>query len=145
MKSCTRTLKTYALFKNDFVLENYVIQLPLHFRKNLTKLRISAHNLAIETGRYSNIDIEKRLCFHCNDIESECHLIFECSLYNNERKLFVDSLSNFTNIPFASNKDTFCTLMTCLDGDLEVSQLFCLFLNNCFEKRRLFQHQPKRK
>ena len=54
MQSCTGKLRTYSKFKTDFTQENYLIQFPMHVRRNFTKLRISAHNLAIETGRYTN-------------------------------------------------------------------------------------------
>ena len=95
IKECTGKLRTYSLFKNTFCLENYVIQLPLHIRRNLTKLRISAHSLAIETGRYSYkpastlTDTGNRLCFNCKTIESEFHFIFECTLYDDARKKIV--------------------------------------------------------
>ena len=51
MKSCSGKLRTYGQFKTSFTQENYIIQLPFHSRQNLTKLRINAHNVAIETGR----------------------------------------------------------------------------------------------
>ena len=47
-------LRTYCTFKTSFILENYIAQNPLLQRRNLTKLRISNHHLAIETGRYTN-------------------------------------------------------------------------------------------
>ena len=99
LKICTGKLRTYALFKKEFILENYVLQFPLSIRRNLSKLRISAHNLAIETGRYSktknkNDNYNKRLSFHCKNIESEFHLIFECNLYLDERKIFADCVED---------------------------------------------------
>ena len=76
IKSCASTgkLTTYSKFKNSFQLENYISQFPLLMRRNLTKLRISAHNLAIETSRYRTksqveIPVPKRLCFHFNGIK----------------------------------------------------------------------------
>ena len=151
MKSCTGKLRTYSEFKTDFTLENYILQFPMHIRRNLTKLRISAHSLAIETGRYSNqnsnkpTQIEKRTCFHCNKIESEFHLVFECTLYDTERKLMFDQLNNFTLIPHDPTKENFNTLMSCLNGDLEVGRTFCEYINNCFEIRKecLFKTKEK--
>ena len=143
LESCTGKLRTYSKFKKDLVLENYVLQFPLHIRRNLSKLRISAHNLAIETGRYikdkspSARDINKRLCFHCKSksVESELYLIFECHLYNSERKELISKLSKFTSITFNATEDIFCKLMSCLNGDLEVGKAFCDFLNKCFKLR----------
>ena len=42
----------------------------------LTKLRISAHSLPIETGRYNNILKEQRFCKHCpTSVENESRFI----------------------------------------------------------------------
>ena len=89
LNSCSGKLRTYSKFKNTFCLENYIIQFPLHIRRNLTKLRISSHNLAIETGRYvknKNSPADKRHCFHCKTIESEFHSMIECTLHSTERE-----------------------------------------------------------
>ena len=143
MQSCTGKLRTYSKFKTDFTQENYLIQFPMHVRRNFTKLRISAHNLAIETGRYTNAksikssEIDKRLCFHCKkNVESEHHLIFECNLYIDARELFSKCLGNFTCIPFDGTDDSFLKLMSYLNGDLEVGLLLCNYVNTCFDIRR---------
>ncbi len=53
--------------------------------KNITKLRISAHKLKIETDRFNNkhkyIPPELRLCTNCNanKTEDEFHFLLECS------------------------------------------------------------------
>ena len=49
-------LAFYKTFKVNFIYETYLTQVnnPNH-RKSLTRLRISAHNLPIERGRYKNI------------------------------------------------------------------------------------------
>ena len=94
LRSCTGKLRSYSTYKHTFHLENYIIQLPLAFRRNLTKLRISAHNLAVETGRYTKgtkIMPNKRLCFHCKLVESEYHLVLECSLYTDLRSTFLSA------------------------------------------------------
>ena len=139
LKSCTGKLRTYSTYKHTFSLENYIIQFPLAFRRNLTKLRISAHNLAIETGRYTkgtNIMPNKRLCFHCKLVESEYHLVLECSLYTDLRKNFFERLNQISTIASDPSDDTFSLLMSCLNEDVEVVKLFCEYINNCFDKRR---------
>ena len=35
-------------------------------RQAITKLRISAHRLPVETGRYCNVPYDERICQHCN-------------------------------------------------------------------------------
>ena len=139
LNSCSGKLRTYSKFKNTFCLENYIIQFPLHIRRNLTKLRISSHNLAIETGRYvknKNSLTDKRHCFHCKTIESEFHFMIECTLYSTERKKYFDELEKFTSIRLDSSNQSFHLLMSCLNGDLEVGRLTCEFINKCFEIRR---------
>ena len=47
-----KKLKTYALFKTNFKFEPYLdIFSDYNIRCNFAKLRLSAHNLHIETGR----------------------------------------------------------------------------------------------
>ena len=65
----------------------------------LTKLRISAHQLYVETGRYCNPSIprENRFCFHCkNIVEDEKHFLLDCPLYKHVRKKYSKLLD--TNI-----------------------------------------------
>jgi len=86
-------MRTYNVFKNSFVMEDYLSLKNEHFRKALTKLRISAHTLAIEKGRYTipptpAID---RICKHCpgRRIEDEYHFLMDCKKFSSERnKLF---------------------------------------------------------
>ena len=74
-------LRTYAKFKNTFNLESYLLSIKcINSRILFTKLRISAHDLLIETGRYTKpkkTPVENRLCRFCksNNIEDEPHFI----------------------------------------------------------------------
>jgi hypothetical protein len=90
-------LRTYSTFKKQFCLENYILSCKLSERRNFTKLRVSAHNLAIETGRFTRpkkTPISKRICLLCdsNIIEDEFHIIMNCSYYSEERTHFVDTI-----------------------------------------------------
>ena len=110
----------------------------MHLRRNFTKLRISAHNLAIETGRYTKpiqTPIEKRICFHCKEIESEFHFIFNCSLYQADRQLLYANLSSFLSIDITPSHELFHTLMTGMHGDLEVGRSMCNYVNSCHKIR----------
>ena len=128
-------LMLYSKLKKSFKLENYILQFPIHIRKNFSKLRISAHSLAIETGRYTKpqaTPIEKRICFYCKQVETEFHFIFNCALYHAERKLLYDELSNILTIKMTPSDDLFHTIMSSLHGDLEVGRIVCNFINSCF-------------
>ena len=131
-------LKVYSSIKKSFELENYLLQFPIHIRRNLTKLRISAHSLAIETGRYSKPNktpIEKRICYYCKEVETEFHFIFKCSLYNAERNLLYNDLSNVLSIQISPSEDLFNILLSGLHGDLEVGKIICTYINESFSIR----------
>ena len=81
-------LATYGNIKFDFGLETYLQVLSsFKFRRALTRFRISAHSLAIETGRHRNIERNERKCIYCNMnvAESEFHFLLICPLYNDLR------------------------------------------------------------
>lgn len=50
------------------------LDIPEHLRLRLTRFRTSSHNLAIETGRWSRIEPEKRLC-ECGFPQTEDHVL----------------------------------------------------------------------
>jgi len=81
--SMSNKLRTYKLFKDVFQLEYYLTGVTLaKHRIALTKLRVSCHHLAIETGRYhkpSPLPVEQRLCAVCNVVEDEVHLMCLCA------------------------------------------------------------------
>ena len=61
-------LRTYKLFKKDFMLENYLFEIEnTKHALVVTCFRIISHNLRIETGRYDQRKIkpEDRLCIYC--------------------------------------------------------------------------------
>ena len=58
-------LCTYKLFKTDFRLEHYLLDVTNHFhRVSLAQYRLSSHNLGIQTGRHTKPPKpqEQRLC-----------------------------------------------------------------------------------
>ena len=100
-KDSAKLFLFYNKIKLNFEKEPY-----LDFVKNAksryctTRLRISAHNLEIEYGRYKNIPREKRKCKWCDltlntsHLENEHHVLFECDLYANIRSKLVRTLNN---------------------------------------------------
>ena len=56
-------LREYRKYKNEFVMEPYLKMVQnRNQRCDLTRLRLSAHHLRIETGRWVNTPREKRIC-----------------------------------------------------------------------------------
>ena len=91
---------THSIYKENFALEPYILQSPLRLRRNITKLRISAHSLAVETCRYTRPKtlLVNRTCNFCNniEIEDEFHMFLRCPFYNDERPRLFKSLSDFS-------------------------------------------------
>ena len=63
---------------------------PEH-RKALYRLRISAHDLQIERGRYANIAREDRKCRKCGVVEDELHFLNDCTHYDLLRQRLLDN------------------------------------------------------
>ena len=84
-------LRTFNTFKNNYKMENYVcVKLDKHLIFNLAKIRISNHQLEIETGRYKKDAIDQRFCKVCNEngcVEDEFHFLMKCKAYQTERNL----------------------------------------------------------
>ena len=68
-------------------------------RAMLSKLRISAHKLAIEGGRFLNIPKHERICTACNsgEVEDEEHFLLNCSLYKQLRQVLCSKLVKFNH------------------------------------------------
>ena len=79
-------LKVYASIKNVFAVENYVLALPMMKRMHFTKLRISSHRLAIETGRYTRQMTPKNemFCNNCDQlvVGDEFHFLLACHKFS---------------------------------------------------------------
>ena len=134
----------YDSVKSNFIKEPYLDYVKnASFRYRTTRLRISAHDLEIETGRYKNIPRENRSCKWCNltlgtnVIENENHMLFNCDLYSNLRNKLVNTLhktpfkddqktliDSFNSIQLSSLHDTFTKLqsppeLSLLESDTE--------------------------
>ena len=96
-------LSFYREIKSNYKPENYLISVKnISFRKELTQLRVSNHNLLIERGRYCTPKLprEERRCSLCSEckLEDENHFLIDCPFYNEEKNslklwLFRDSNS----------------------------------------------------
>ena len=121
-----RVLSLYNNIKRDFGYENYLDKLTKCKRHIVTKIRISAHNLRVETGRYGGDRVERheRLCKICNsdfEIEDEFHFVFICKKYHDIRKKFIPkyfwkkpSMWKFIELLCTSNGQTLNRLSTFL-------------------------------
>ena len=64
-------LKPHTIYKNP--------TLPEHHRIGFTRMRLSSHHLRIETGRWSRIQRENRLCQCTQGIQTEEHVLLKCN------------------------------------------------------------------
>ena len=56
-------------------------------RSTLARFKCGVYPLAIETGRYSDKPVEKRVCLSCpyDTVEDEFHFLLLCPAYQKER------------------------------------------------------------
>ena len=81
----------YRIFKSECCYSQYLNILSNKDRISLCKFRCSNHKLAVNTGRYENINRNNRICTLCNstDIGDEYHYIFSCPAYREERERLI--------------------------------------------------------
>ena len=87
-------LRLYKTFKGCFKEEPYIKNiLNRNQRMWLSRYRTSAHNLRIESGRYSSpiTPLSQRVCFYCNngEIDNEQHAILQCNTFKLKRQCFL--------------------------------------------------------
>ena len=71
--------------------------IPDYQRESFSRIRLMSHNLKIETGRWSRIPRERRVC-QCDNshLQTEAHVLIDCTLTNHIRIQY--PTLNFTNI-----------------------------------------------
>ena len=79
-ESTSSKLHLYSLTKSKFGYEGYLSSCTKHkARGSLTKVRISAHNMPIEVGRYMGMDRSHRVCPFCSaESGDEEHYLCVC-------------------------------------------------------------------
>ena len=73
----------------------YRKNIPEHLRVALTRIRLGSHRLKVETGRWSRIPVEQRLCT-CGEVQTEQHVLLSCPLSEPIRETFRNL--NFTDL-----------------------------------------------
>ena len=112
----------YYNIKKNYNMEKYLHLLKNKLRRNITNIRISTHNLPIETLRKRGIRRENRICKLCKSksICTEFHVLMECNCKDmvQIRKEFYEKLiqlkpqfkdlsleGQFTYLTMAGDKD----------------------------------------
>lgn len=127
-KNNSGKLLFYSKLFGDYILKDYLsFDMPKSLRSLLTRIRISAHPLNIETGRYSKpiIPSKERFCKFCtNEVEDELHFLFQCNTYNNIRIKYEIQTLNNTQI------EDFMNPKTC-----QKTKKICNFIKEALSKR----------
>ena len=111
---------------------------------SLAQLRLGAHSLEIERGRYARppIPAEERFCTYCskkgnNHIGDEKHFLLECPLYIKEREDMVSNVStscpNFTSM---ITENRFLYLLTC-EGNAALHVARYIHVLTAFNKKKI--------
>lgn len=87
---------TRALFYRTIVSFNFSKYLDvITIRKYsiaLSRLRVSSHRLAVESGRWRKpvrVPVEERICPFCNVLEDEYHFVLECIMLKDLRVMYI--------------------------------------------------------
>ena len=130
-------LRTYRLFKNIFKIELYLIYIKnARNRAPLSKLRLSAHSLAIESLRGKVHDPTQRHCTICQtqEVEDEQHFFMKCDFYQQERLNLLKSIhAKCKNFALLNNTDKFIWLLS--NEDEDICRLVNQYVSTCFKKR----------
>ena len=95
-ESMSSRRKTYCDFNPVFTTHRiYAENIPEYLRVAVTRFRLGSHRLKIETGRWSRIPIEQRLCA-CGAVQTEQHVLLHCPESEPIRRLSQNL--NFTNL-----------------------------------------------
>ena len=132
-------LRTYSKLKQHFGIEDYISEIPYNDRCQFARLRISAHTLAIETGRHARlkVPVNQRACQMCNSgaIEDEIHFVTICDKFRLIRQNIFKKIQNICpNFDMLSTEDKFYYIMNSggtvlkLCGSL-IGQMFCVRSN----------------
>ena len=103
----TNKLSFLKSLKGVYNSEKYLQIKNFSNRKAITKLKTSNHTLAIEAGRWTNIERENRLCTQCtlHKIEDEIHFLFHCTNCTAERQKTFETIKTKTNIDLSINEN----------------------------------------
>ena len=137
-------MRTYRLFKttDNYKCEDYLHQVTnTRHRIALTKLRLSNHKLAIETGRYSRPfkKLAERTCPICKvEMEDEYRFLNICPAYQEKRSSLLDYLENEYRIKMSrmSPNRIFMFLINPPSGNGRIQKLIAKHIFECFEKRK---------
>ena len=80
----------YRLYKENIALERYLLKVSYESKRNLCLFRTRNHSLAVETGQWSNTDINELICTLCKDsLGDEYHTLMCCKKLSSVRQKYI--------------------------------------------------------
>jgi len=92
-----------------FSFKEYLDILKPGERKLFTRLRIGAHKLYVESGRWKKLSRDERICRFCEsgNVEDEDHILWSCQNFQMERQSMYDQCRMKTGMDEESLKKHF--------------------------------------
>ena len=134
-------LRTYACFKTKIGFETYLAKIKNPtIRIEMSKFRLSNHNLMIEIGRHKHTPRELRFCpFCCNLVETELHFLLVCPTYTALRiKMLEPIILLRPSFVFYTNEEKFQFLLSNV-ADFGI----CKHISKFFELRTFLNSHHK--
>ena len=133
----SEVLQLYKNVKSEFCYEIYLDKLPFDLRTYICKIRLSAHNLHIQTGRYgrNRIPRPERYCMYCTsrDVEDEYHFIIKCPCFQSFRRKYIPR-------NYFVNPSMFKFVQLIKSEDIDIITNLAHFLKDAFAHRILLTH-----
>ena len=143
IKLDTSKLRTYAKVKTEIGMEKYLLEIKnTDIRSKVTKLRLSNHRLAIETGRHAipKVPKEERFCPFCKgQVEDEYHFLFECQNMKHLREELLKPIVSISGFEFFPKDIKLKTVL--LDPQYDT----CKFIAQGMELRDFLASKPRSK
>ena len=126
----------------------------IYFLINLTKLRISAHILIVENGRYdqNRLSRNERFCtlYNAREIEGEFHFAIKCACYTDQISTFMKnyyyrrpSICKFIELVNSTNKHIIINSCNFSRRNFLIKNIVNGNLNNAQYVRQLFYIRRK--
>ena len=141
IKNDASKLRTYGLIKTEPGMEDYLKWVKnVNIRSQVTKLRLSNHRLAIETGRHHEVPRDERFCTFCpGHIEDEFHFLFECTALTHLRIRLLDPvIDGIPGFQYFSKEIKLKTLFSDIDFGT------CKYIADGMNLRNFWASKPRR-
>ena len=100
---------------------NYIFyNIPIKFRKALSKLKCSGHCLNVGVGRHNSIEYLERICYLCDkqELEDDFHFVIKCPVDKNLRDVYLPAVDSDR-----STVHSFYSLVKCNGDEIIIKSL----------------------